>query len=57
VQDNAPREAPHGKLSNPPVPVADDLPSIVRALGGDPALLSKMKSPAASRTGLPTTEY
>ncbi|HEY8749486.1 MAG TPA: threonine synthase [Tepidisphaeraceae bacterium] len=32
VQDLAPRTAPHGKLSNPPVPVEDDLNSILRAM-------------------------
>ena len=56
VQDLAPRSEPHGKLSNRPIPVEDDLPSIIRAMGGDPALLSKMKSSAA-RTSIPTTEF
>ena len=32
VQDLAPRETPHGKLSNPPVPVEDDLNSILKAM-------------------------
>lgn len=32
VQDQAPREKPHGKLSNPPIPVADDLEAILKAL-------------------------
>jgi threonine synthase len=32
VQDVAPRETPHGKLSNPPVPVEDDLNSILKAM-------------------------
>ena len=36
VQDLAPRHTPHGRLSNRPVAVADDLPAIVRALGEDP---------------------
>ena len=36
AQDLAPHHEPHGKLSNRPVPVADDLPAIVRALGEDP---------------------
>jgi threonine synthase len=39
VQDSAPRETPHGKLSNRPVQVEDDLESIVKALGGDPRLV------------------
>ena len=56
VQDMAPRSEPHGKLSNRPIPVEDDLPAIIRAMGGDPALLSKMKSTSA-RTSLPTTEF
>jgi threonine synthase len=33
AQDSAPREEPKGKLANRPVAVADDLDSIVRALG------------------------
>jgi threonine synthase len=32
VQDSAPREKPHGKLSNSPIPVADDLDAILKAL-------------------------
>src|SRR5438067_6544444 len=32
VQDQAPREAPHGKLSNRPIPVDDDLDSILAAI-------------------------
>jgi len=35
AQDTAPRSAPHGKLSNQPVPVEDDLDSILRAMEGD----------------------
>ncbi|MGA2582372.1 MAG: threonine synthase [Tepidisphaeraceae bacterium] len=35
AQESAPREKPHGKLSNPPVPVPDDLKAIIRALGAD----------------------
>ncbi len=56
VQDVAPRSEPHGKLSNRPVPVEDDLAAIVRAMGGDPKLLSKVKSGGA-KTSLPTTEF
>ena len=33
VQDLAPREEPHGKLSNKPVQVEDDLDAILRAIG------------------------
>ncbi len=32
AQEQAPKETPHGRLSNPPVPVADDLDSILAAL-------------------------
>ena len=39
VQDSAPRETPHGKLSNPPIVVEDTLEAIVQALGGDPSVL------------------
>ncbi len=37
VQDMAPHTPVHGKLSNQPVKVADDLAAIVKALGIDPA--------------------
>jgi threonine synthase len=33
VQDSAPREKPHGRLSNVPVQVEDDLNAILRAIG------------------------
>jgi hypothetical protein len=33
VQDTAPRQEPHGRLSNPPVKVEDDLGAIIKALG------------------------
>ena len=55
VQDAAPREEPKGKLSNRPIPVEDDLDSIIRALGGDPSILTDLKH--GTRTGLPVTEY
>ena len=38
AQDLAPRSEPHGKLSNRPIPVGDNLSDIIRALGGDPKL-------------------
>jgi threonine synthase len=41
VQDTAPKTQPHGKLSNRPIPVPDDLNEIIRALGGDPKILRK----------------
>jgi hypothetical protein len=43
VQDMAPKSEPHGKLSNRPIQVADDLESIVKALGGDPSMLSGVR--------------
>ncbi len=56
VQDLAPREEPHGKLSNPPVQVDDDLETIVVALGGTPDMLRRLKLPPG-RSNLPVTEY
>src|SRR5687768_11844003 len=52
AQDLAPRTEPKGAYVNRPVPVEDDLESIVRAMGGDPAVLKgrrpdPTKSPAA----------
>ena len=43
VQDTAPRTTPHGKLSNRPIPVSDDLADIIRVLGGDPKLAERVK--------------
>jgi threonine synthase len=36
AQDLAPRTAPHGRLSNQPVPVEDDLKAILKAMETDP---------------------
>ncbi|HZN68902.1 MAG TPA: threonine synthase [Tepidisphaeraceae bacterium] len=55
VQDIAPREEPKGKYVNRPVQVEDDLGSIVRALGGDPALITAMKQ--GTRSGIPVAEF
>jgi threonine synthase len=55
VQDLAPREEPHGKLSNRPVQVDDDLLSIVRALGGDEAMLSGLS--LDEKSSIPVGEY
>ncbi|MDB5292090.1 MAG: thrC 2 [Phycisphaerales bacterium] len=44
AQELAPRSDPHGKLSNRPVPVEDSLEAILRAMGGDPRMLSGAKS-------------
>jgi len=55
VQDMAPRTAPHGKLSNPPIVVADDLKAIIRAMGVD---ADAIDLPKAKKAGdLPTVEY
>jgi threonine synthase len=55
AQDAAPREEPKGKYVNRPVQVEDDLPSIVRAMGGDPSVLKELMH--GTRTGLPVAEY
>ncbi len=46
VQSTAPQSEPTGRLANRPVPVPDDLPAIVEALGGDPALVEAQQSEA-----------
>jgi threonine synthase len=56
VQDVAPRTDPHGKLSNRPVQVDDDLEAIVRAMGGEPGML-KGKKIGASKTHVPVAEF
>jgi threonine synthase len=56
AQESAPREQPHGKLSNRPVQVEDDLPSIITAMGGDPKVLSGMNV-QASKSNVPVAEY
>jgi threonine synthase len=56
VQDLAPRVEPKGKLSNRPVPVDDDLGSIVKAMGGDPGLVANVKM-AAGKSNLPVAEF
>jgi threonine synthase len=58
VQDLAPKQEPHGKLSNRPIQVADDLKAIVKALGDDPDKVDL--SAAADRpakTNVPVAEY
>jgi threonine synthase len=54
AQDVAPRTEPHGKLSNRPVAVADDLCSIIKALGGDPELAKNIK---AHPSNVPVGEF
>jgi threonine synthase len=58
VQDLAPRVEPHGKLSNPPVVVEDDLKAIIRALGENPERfdLSKIGAKPVAKGPLPV-EY
>jgi threonine synthase len=43
AQDSAPRTEPHGKFVNRPIPVPDDLESIIKALGADAKILSQSK--------------
>lgn len=56
VQDMAPKTEPNGKYANRPILVDDDLESIVVALGGDPSMVSKLKS-SAPATALSSAEY
>ncbi|HLL88753.1 MAG TPA: threonine synthase [Tepidisphaeraceae bacterium] len=56
AQDLAPRERPHGKLSNAPVQVDDDLASIVKAMGGDPKLVEGIEVRTV-KSPLPVAEY
>jgi len=56
VQDLAPRTEPHGKLSNRPVAVDDDLCSIIAALGGDPKLAERLEG-KTTKSSIPVTEF
>jgi threonine synthase len=56
VQDLAPRTEPHGKLSNRPVQVEDNLDAIIRAMGGNPAGLGGREIHAA-KSSVPIAEY
>jgi threonine synthase len=56
AQENAPRAEPTGRLANRPVPVDDDLESIVKALGGDAAMIKGIRI-EKPKTHLPTVEY
>jgi threonine synthase len=55
VQELAPRSEPHGKLSNRPVQVADDLQAIVKALGVDARKIDLSSSDTS--TDVPAAEY
>jgi threonine synthase len=52
AQDVAPRKEPKGLLKNLPIQVGDDLPSIIRALGGDPAWADKVKDDGSVGSGM-----
>jgi threonine synthase len=56
VQDLAPKSEPHGKLSNRPIAVDDDLASIVQAMGGDPKLVAGLELNVA-KSAVPVAEY
>src|SRR5207248_3477472 len=56
VQDSAPRKEPTGKLANRPIQVPDDLESIIRAMGGNPEMLSGVNVPA-HKSNVPIREY
>jgi threonine synthase len=55
VQDVAPRTEPKGRYVNRPVQVEDSLDAIVRAMGGDPAVLTELKQ--GTRSGIPVREF
>jgi threonine synthase len=55
VQDLAPRTEPKGKFVNRPVQVEDSLDAIVRAMGGDPRVLTELKH--GTRSGIPVAEF
>ena len=55
AQDLAKREPTTGKYVNQPVPVADDLAAIIKAIGADPSTLPNRLKPASD--GVPTREY
>jgi threonine synthase len=56
VQDLAPKHEPHGRLSNRPIAVDDDLASIVVAMGGDAKLVEGIELKTV-KSGLPVAEY
>jgi hypothetical protein len=56
VQDLAPRVEPHGRLSNRPVQVEDNLEAIVRAMGGNPGMLGGRQIQGA-KSSVPIAEY
>ncbi|MDB5296432.1 MAG: threonine synthase [Phycisphaerales bacterium] len=56
AQDTAPRTEPHGKLSNRPIRVDDNLEAIVAAMGGDASMIVGLKV-EAKRSAVPVGEY
>lgn len=56
VQDLAPKKEPTGKLVNRPIPVPDDLQSIIRAMGGNVEMLSGVKVPQ-QKSNVPIREF
>lgn len=53
VQDLAPKAEPHGRLSNRPIPVPDDLNAILSALGVD----ARQIKPGTNVESIPVSEY
>src|SRR5687768_16879326 len=56
VQDLAPKSEPKGNVANRPIPVPDDLEAIVRAMGGNPAMLNGV-SKTPHKSNVPIREY
>ena len=56
AQDLAPKGEAHGRLSNRPVQVDDDLDTIIRALGGDPTVLAG-RAVKPNKSSVPVAEY
>jgi threonine synthase len=57
AQDLAPRSEPHGKLSNRPIPVADDLNAIAQVLGLDAGKINLGGPGDRGKPGLPVAEF
>ena len=65
AQSDAPRSNPYGKLSNRPIPVADDIEAIIAAITGDKgkadaliqAAQAQLDAAEGSVGDLPISEY
>ena len=58
AMDHAPKAEPAGEYANPPLQVADDLESILRALGVDEAEIQRMEATSdATPKHVPVSEY